>query len=147
MRFGESSSSRALQMSVTRTSACIADLVYAPSLPMTAMENTLTGNTWMSFLPLPMLAVRSQPRLWHRQRLSLANGVAIEDFHFYRQFCALFHYSTVGISGNDVDGNALVMDFFQQFFDAVQHSAIFCNGTVEVQNQVFDCQFAPAGDL
>lgn len=44
-RFGESSSSSAWQTSLTRTSASIADLVKAPSLPMTAIESTLAGNT------------------------------------------------------------------------------------------------------
>lgn len=44
-RFGESSSSSAWQTSLTRTSASIADLVKAPSLPMTAIESALAGNT------------------------------------------------------------------------------------------------------
>ena len=128
-RFGESSSSSAWQTSLTRTSASIADLVKAPSLPMTAIESTLAGNTWMSFLPLPMLAVFWQPSSWHRQGFALGR------------------YSAVGVSGDNINFDACLVDLAQQLLDAFQHLAVLCDCSIEIKDQIFDFKLAPAGDL
>ncbi len=106
MRFGESSNSRALQ-NIGNQNVCLHCRFGVCTLVANDSDGEYADREYLDVvLPLPMLAVCSQPGLWHRQRLSLCNSVAVEDFHFYRQFCALFHYSTVGISGNNVDGNA-----------------------------------------
>ena len=75
------------------------------------------------------------------------NCVAAKDFDMNRQGFALGHYSAVGVSGDNINFDACLVDLAQQLLDAFQHLAVLCDCSIEIKDQIFDFKLAPAGDL